>query len=500
MDAIPESQLASPAKADPLRTAILLFFVALAFHLVGSWSLPLIDRDEPRFAEATREMLERGDWVVPYFNNEYRFDKPPLIYWLQASSYRIFGENEFAARLPSVVAAALTCVLTYFLGQHLLPERYALAAAVLFGFCLQMVVHGKAAVADMVMILFYVSSAFAAWALLFGSENRPRIHQLLLWLLLGVLLGAGFLTKGPVAWLPIIPMVATAFLLKRPGTFYVGVIAVLVVAAGVVLTWAWPALVRTEGAYLQVGIGKHVVGRSLDVMEGHGVGGLLGYLVTLPFFAITIFASFFPGSIWLIWLTRRLMHRKFQSPGHYFMLANFLVVFVIFTLVSTKLPHYILPGLPFLALLLMMHWHADGRSLRPIFRWSFGTAIITASLILVLAPILRSAQPSLQLAQTSAHLLEPSMEFASFDYQEPSLVWYFRRHVDGFYKKRKLGQVREFMSRKGPRFAIVPTESLPEIEGYERGEFAEFQVRGLNFAKGKLVDLTMLVKPSTSRQ
>jgi 4-amino-4-deoxy-L-arabinose transferase-like glycosyltransferase len=77
----------------------------------------LVDRDEPRFAEASREMIERGDYVVPYFNNRYRFDKPPLTYWFQVVSFRAFGENPFAARFPSAVAAALTAVAIFAWGR-----------------------------------------------------------------------------------------------------------------------------------------------------------------------------------------------------------------------------------------------------------------------------------------------------------------------------------------------------------------------------------------------
>ena len=73
----------------------ILFFACVLFHIAGTWSLPLMDRDEPRFAEASREMIERGNYVVPYFNNQFRFDKPPLTYWAQVVSYRIFGENDF---------------------------------------------------------------------------------------------------------------------------------------------------------------------------------------------------------------------------------------------------------------------------------------------------------------------------------------------------------------------------------------------------------------------
>src|SRR6266576_1017118 len=93
----------------PAKYAI-LFFGCVLFHIAGTWSLPLIDRDEPRFAEASREMLERGDYVIPFFNNQDRFDKPPLTYWAQAASYAAFGENDFAARLPSTIAAALIAV------------------------------------------------------------------------------------------------------------------------------------------------------------------------------------------------------------------------------------------------------------------------------------------------------------------------------------------------------------------------------------------------------
>jgi hypothetical protein len=90
--------------------AILFLFGCILFHMVGTWSIPLIDRDEPRFAEASREMIERGEYIVPHFNNQLRLDKPPLAYWAQVASYRIFGESDFAARFPSAVAAALVAL------------------------------------------------------------------------------------------------------------------------------------------------------------------------------------------------------------------------------------------------------------------------------------------------------------------------------------------------------------------------------------------------------
>src|SRR5438874_8352837 len=131
-----------------------LFFAVLIFHTIGTWSIPLIDRDEPRFAEASREMIERGDYIVPHFNNQLRLDKPPLAYWAQAASYRIFGQNDFAARFPSAVAAALVALSIFAFGKRIGGDGVGWRAAIIFTLSLQTFIHAKAAVADMWLVLF----------------------------------------------------------------------------------------------------------------------------------------------------------------------------------------------------------------------------------------------------------------------------------------------------------------------------------------------------------
>src|SRR5439155_13272615 len=131
-----------------------LFFAVLIFHTIGTWSVPLIDRDEPRFAEASREMIERGDYIVPHFNNQLRLDKPPLAYWAQVASYKILGENDFAARFPSTIAGALTAVLLLAWGSRSGKASVGWWAAIIFTLSLQTFVHAKAAVADMWLVLF----------------------------------------------------------------------------------------------------------------------------------------------------------------------------------------------------------------------------------------------------------------------------------------------------------------------------------------------------------
>ncbi len=160
---LPDAILSSSVKSINYA---LLFFGCVVFHITGTWSLPLIDRDEPRFAEASREMIERGNYIVPYFNNELRLDKPPLTYWVQVASYRIFGESDFAARFPSAIAAALTAVLILAWGRRIGGEKLGWWAAIIFTLSLQTFVHAKAAVADMWLVLFVTLAHWAGYELI----------------------------------------------------------------------------------------------------------------------------------------------------------------------------------------------------------------------------------------------------------------------------------------------------------------------------------------------
>ncbi len=150
----------------------LLFFGCVLFHIAGTWSLPLIDRDEPRFAEASREMTERGDYIVPRFNNQLRLDKPPLAYWAQAASYRIFGENDFAARFPSALAAAFTALSILAWGARIGGEKIGWWAAIIFTLSLQTFLHAKAAVADMWLVLFVTIAHWTGYELIEKREAR----------------------------------------------------------------------------------------------------------------------------------------------------------------------------------------------------------------------------------------------------------------------------------------------------------------------------------------
>ena len=487
----------------------LLLLGCLLFHVVGTWSIPLIDRDEPRFAEASREMIERGDYIVPHFNNQQRLDKPPLAYWAQVVSFRIFGENDFAARFPSAVAAALVALSILGWGKRIGGDGVGWWAAIIFTLSLQTFLHAKAAVADMWLVLFMTTAHWAGYELFFGKRSTPNAQRPTLnsetlgwWLCFYVALALGFLAKGPIAWTPLLMIAAVKFFVRdvdlaKRFKFVRGILLMLAIVA----LWGVPALIQTQGEFFRIGIGRHVVGRSFGAMEGHGANSLGVYLLLLPFYFATIFASFFPWSIKLPALAKKLRRdrdkSRLRAPGYdgrvdIYLLTGTAIIFVIFTLIKTKLPHYTLPAFPLLSLLLARHLVDHPQFLKRC-------AIVAASIYLVVAlfvaPSAARAFPAAQLFRQIRDQLRPEIEFGAVDFQEPSLVWYFRSRVKGWMTPLNATNAAQFMKKEGARFVILPTTLVAETFPDLPAAWKSFTTRGFNIAKGKDVDLTLVLKP-----
>jgi len=502
-----------------IRNSVLLFFGSVLFHLAGTWSLPLIDRDEPRFAEASREMIQRADYVVPYFNNQVRLDKPPLAYWAQVASYRIFGENDFSARFPSAIAAALTALVIVAWGYRIGAAAVGWWAAIIFTLSLQTFVHAKAAVADMWLVLFMTLAHWAGYELICRRQTsnsdksradapRPTSNiQRRWWWIFYLSLALGFLAKGPIAWIPLLTIGAAIirtrdWQLGRNFKFLRGILLMLAVVA----LWGIPALIQTHGEFFAIGIGRHVIGRSLATMEGHGASSFGVYLLLLPFYFVTVFVSFFPWSIKLPWLIRQLWRQKktgiADSTYSGNEIDNYLptgvaIIFVIFTLVSTKLPHYTLPAFPLLALLLARHWRgaATVRNHASSFRTiATSAACVWIAIALVVPPLVARFFPAYQLFRESRAYLQPNMQFASVEFEEPSVVWYFRSRVQGFLTRLNKKNAVDFMSKPGPRFIIVPTPLVQTLFPNRPQTWRDFPTHGFNIPKGKQVDLALVVK------
>jgi 4-amino-4-deoxy-L-arabinose transferase-like glycosyltransferase len=284
----------------------------------------------------------------------------------------------------------------------------------------------------------------------------------------------------------------------------------------IVALWGIPALIRTHGEFFRIGIGRHVIGRSVGAMEGHGANSLGIYLLLLPFYLITIFVSFFPWSIKLPWLVRRTCQNRDWADNY--LITGAAIIFLIFSLIKTKLPHYTLPAFPLLSLLLArklppVEISTDSKldGLKPSsFRWLAGATVAFYLIIaLVVPPLVAGFFPAYTLSRESRDYLRPEMEFGAVNYQEPSLVWYFRSTVRGWMSPLKQKNAAEFMNKDGQRFVILPTADVGKILTNAPPNWKTVSVIGFNVAsphltfrfwqwpwlEAKHVDLTLVLKP-----
>jgi 4-amino-4-deoxy-L-arabinose transferase-like glycosyltransferase len=351
---------------------LLIAVVGAGVLVPGSDHIPLIDRDEPRFAEATREMIDRHEWIIPYFNHQYRFDKPVLTYWLMRGGYWLFGTNEFGARFHSIVCALLIALVIFAFGRRRFSGWIGGAAALGFLTCLQVFLHGRSATADMPMVLAVTVSQVALYNLLCREEAPLHPHR---WaLILYVALGLGFLAKGPIAVLvPLLTLLLLRFALwRRPLPWkrlkwQWGVpLFFLIVGA-----WGVPALWLTKGLFWQVGMEKHVIDRGLEVFDGRFYSPFF-YLVT-AFFSLSPWIAFAGGGFEAV--------RSHWDRTNAFLVAWLISPYLIFTFYATQLPHYVMPGFPafFLLTAQALERQPDGK--RRWINWWWRGAIALPALV-----------------------------------------------------------------------------------------------------------------------
>jgi 4-amino-4-deoxy-L-arabinose transferase-like glycosyltransferase len=327
-----------------VAAAILAAGLALA-----PWTT-LWDRDEPRFAQATVEMLDSGQYLYPTFNGQLRPDKPILIYWLMSLSMSGLGPGEMGARFWSPVALAAAALLTFGIGRRLISSRAGLWAMAILAATPLALGEGLAATTDAVL-LAAITGALAAFTAAVVRGPRP-VHLLAL----AAALALAQLAKGPVGLaVPGLAMIGALWRLRRLGgtdARRVPVLAAIAVLASVVgvgffLLWALPADRATFGELARQGLGHHVVERSLTPLEGHGGG----FFVSLPFYFAVVLVAFAPWTLYLpAAVSAVLGGRVGGGRGRALLVGWVALPFVMFTVVATKLPHYILPLWPALAL------------------------------------------------------------------------------------------------------------------------------------------------------
>ncbi|MBM4312700.1 MAG: glycosyltransferase family 39 protein [Deltaproteobacteria bacterium] len=325
-------QLSSRFPHDRLWIALLFVIASLSlFPLLGA--APLFDEDEGFYAEASREMLEKGDYLTAHFNGAPQYDKPILIYWLQALSFKIFGLNEFAARFPSALATFLWMLAIFgFTRRHLGPQC-GILSALFFISAVQITITGKAAIVDSALNLFITQCLFHIYEYTQNRQNRK-----LYWAALFV--GLAFLAKGPVAIVIPFGISLIYCLLKKEFRLWLRMVfslpAILIFAL-VALPWYVLEYMNQGAVFLQDFFLKHNLERYSRAFEDHS-GSFFYYIPvlivgTLPHCGLLLTLIRRAGSLW-----------KKEVYRFCFVWIGF--VLILFSFGGTKLPHYILSAFP----------------------------------------------------------------------------------------------------------------------------------------------------------
>ena len=331
---------ATSSRHPALTLLILLLPLASFFLMLGA--TPLFDVDEGAFSEATREMFERGDFLSTYLNGENRFDKPILIYWLQALPFMAFGPAEWVFRLPSAVAATIWCYATWQFARERFGPDTALAALTVAATAIGPLAIGRAATADALLNMLLALALFDAWRHLESGRRAPLLRSYV-WIALGVL------TKGPIAL--IVPGAVTFLYCASRLEWRQWLRSVFdpvgwIILAVLVVPWYAAALAIHGQNFIDGFILKHNVKRFTGSLEGH-TGSLFYYVIAVPLLLLP----------WTAPLLATLRHARADAATSVrrflWLWAAFVVVF--FSLSGTKLPHYVLYGSTPLFLLVAAH-------------------------------------------------------------------------------------------------------------------------------------------------
>lgn len=330
-------------EARPRRALCLL---ALLFFLPGFFTFPPLDRDESRFAQATKQMVETGDFVEIRFQDRARNKKPVGIYWLQALPASLLSGPEhnriWAYRLPSLTAAILAVLLTHAIGAALFDPRTGLIAGALLASSTLLVVESGIAKTDAALL---AATLLAMWSLAEAFKSRGQALPPLVAYSFWLGLGAGLLIKGPVILMTLGLTALVLAVWERSAAWALNLrpLSGILITLAMTLPWFIAIYFATDGAFYGEALGKDFGDKIASGQESHGAPpGLYLALVWLTFWPASLLLI--PAFLWGL--------RARADQGVRFLIAWILPSWIVIELIPTKLPHYALPLYPALALLI----------------------------------------------------------------------------------------------------------------------------------------------------
>lgn len=317
---------------------IVVFAISFFIMIFNSWQISIFSLDEAKNATCAREMLERGDFIVPTFNYELRTDKPPVHYWFMMLAYKLFGVSEFSARFFSAIFGALTVLVTYIFAERFFSIKVALISLLVLLSSFHFILQFHMAVPDPYLI-FFLTTGFYSFYTFYTLQRQIYLY------LFYTSIGLAVLTKGVVGVvLPGIIIVMyllinrnLKFITKmKPfhGLFIIGLIS---------LPWYITVGIETDWLWIKEFFFKHNISRFSEPMEGHGGIFLITFLFV--FTGLLPFSIFLPQTLRYIW-----QNRHNDTILYLFLIAIIYTSF--FAISKTKLPNYTVPVYPPLAILI----------------------------------------------------------------------------------------------------------------------------------------------------
>jgi 4-amino-4-deoxy-L-arabinose transferase-like glycosyltransferase len=342
------------ATASHGRAAATLVLVCLLAFLPGFFRLPPIDRDEARFAQATKQMVETGDYIDIRFQHEVRYKKPVGIYWAQAGVIKaaealgVPGARTriWLYRVPSLIGAMGAVLLTYWTALAFVSRRHAWLAAVMLATSILLGVEARLAKTDAMLLLTVVAAMGALARCYLGSAARAGaarswIVPLIFW----AALAGGVLLKGPLIVL-IVGLACLALVVADRSARWLMTLRPLpglCLFAVLVAPWFLAIVARAGDSFFVESIGRDLLGKVATGQESHGAPpGYYSVLFWLTFWPAAPLAALAAPAIW----TER------REAHHRFLLAWLVPSWIVFELAITKLPHYVLPLYPAVAILI----------------------------------------------------------------------------------------------------------------------------------------------------
>ena len=347
--------LADFASASHGRAALWLVVVCLLSFLPGFFTIPPVDRDEARFAQATKQMLESGDYVDIRFQDESRYKKPVGIYWLQAGFVKL-GEalgvprahtRIWLYRFPSLIGATGAVLATYWAALAFVSRRAALLAGLMMASCLLLGVEARLAKTDAVLLLASVAAMGALGRAYLSAQGAARAvaHPWRLPAIFWTALAGGILLKGPLILMFVGLAAVMLVTLDRSAAWLArlrplpGIAWMLLL----VLPWFIAIVAKSGDSFFAESLGHDLLAKIGSGQESHGAPP--------GTYLLLFFVTFFPGAM-LAALAAPAVWRARGEAGAKFLLAWIVPAWNVLEIVVTKLPHYVLPLYPAIAILI----------------------------------------------------------------------------------------------------------------------------------------------------